>query len=140
MNTIVYWCKTTILYLALRLFSSVLLSQDSFIAFISWAAKRAVALSRSLIKSVRLHVSVFLHHLFVKGVFHHFQVHFVELNSFSIIFGSFMILTVSHGVSHRADWYTIFTFFDGAEVLKFHCMLLILLFLDQIRFVAHFVL
>ena len=55
--------------------------------------------------------------MFVKGVFHHFQVRFVELNSLCIIFG-IVVMTVPQGISHshRADWYTTFAFLDDIEV------------------------
>ena len=50
MYTIVHKC----LILALRLFSSVLLSQDTFITFIRWAAKGVIALCRTFVEFLGL--------------------------------------------------------------------------------------
>ena len=117
MNTVVNLFKTTSsFHLALRLFSSVLLSQYTLITIISWATKGAVALCRTFIKSFCLHVpALIMDHLFVKGIFNHFHVHFVELDSLCIIL-VIVVLTISHSVSHRANRYIALTFLYGIKV------------------------
>ena len=43
-----------LLILALRLFSSMFLSQDTFIAFVRWATKGAIAFSRTFVEFLGL--------------------------------------------------------------------------------------